>query len=109
MSGTVNSLRAVLEHQRRIFTEAGVSFGEECTGEGECRDLTFEDLLAQEADELAYYDDNPSAIDVWVDGDSHIERMEIRVEPSPADDPGDGVTVMVEYSEFNAVVVEAPE
>jgi len=112
LRGTVNHIRAVRENERRVFTAAGITtFGKECeqsAGREEvCRDLTFEENLAQQEPELSFYDENPSTIDAWVREDGLVLRIAVDIPPH---DTSDGVTgVAVEYSRFNEVTIEAPE
>ena len=124
--GSVNLLRAILESQRRIFETAGVTaFGRECTilaplvvdGTPQrstepaptevCRDTTYEDLLEQEADDLAAGDANPVTIEVRIDPDTYLfKQFEVVTSPQGEDD---ALTIRFEYSDFNEVTIGAPE
>jgi len=128
--GTVNPTRAVLESTKRILDQEGRSdFGRECTSsatamqvqDGEpsptpasitpqetCRDTTYSDLLAQEADDIAFFDEHPATIKASVDKDTHlVSRIEITL-PSREAGQADALFVMT-YSKFNGVTIEAPE
>jgi hypothetical protein len=112
LRGTVNHIRAVLENERRVFTAAGItSFGKECEhpvgGEEVCRELTFEENLAQQEPTLSFYDENPSTIDAWVSEDGPVRRIALRVPPHEAGD--EETAAAFEYSRFNDVEIEPPE
>ncbi len=56
---------------------------------------------------LSFSDENPATIDIWVSPDGFlIHRVELSI---PDDDPEGRVgVVLVEYSQFNHVQIEAP-
>jgi hypothetical protein len=120
--GSVNFLRAVFEGQRRVFEAAGVpAFGRECTlllpmvADGTpqpaptevCRDTTYEDLLEQEADDLAAGDASPATIEVRIDPETYLIGQFEVVMSSQSED--EALTIRFEYSRFNEVTIEAPE
>lgn len=126
LRGSANLLRVVLEGQRRAAEAAGVtSFGRECTSSpvlvvdgtpqytgptptDTCRDTTYEDLLEQEADDLAAGDANPATIAARIDQETNlIQRFETVSPPQENDDKE--LTIVWTYSLFNEVTVEAPE
>jgi hypothetical protein len=133
LRGSVNHLRAILENQRRVFTAAGItSFGTECTtaltptvfdetgelvesapdtpaeSEQRCREQTFEEALENQEPGLSFYDENPATIDIWVSADGFlIHRVALSIPPDQAG-AVEGA-VVVEYSLFNQVQIEAPQ
>lgn len=132
LRGEANQLRAILEHERLLVTAAGgTSFGEECTAEAEepvvvspsgeveatpaatpaeiCRELTFEEALEQQEPDLSFFDEHPSAVDVWVSPDNHlVRRITITAEPRPGHRAWEGEPATIEYSLHNAVQIEEP-
>ena len=118
--GTVSIIRAVLENQRRVLIAVGItSFGATCSSGGvamnvagdslTCRDVSFEEMLANNEDSIAFQDENPATVDVWISpDDGRLHRLEIA---GPVEDSGEPSTVefTIEYSEFNETVVEVPE
>ena len=119
VSGSVNLLRAIFENQRRLSEAAGITtFGGSCTvvitpggesGEEVCTETenTFEDLLEQQ-DGVAFEDENPSEVVVWVSaGDLLPRRMEITQAPR-RDDPS-AAALVIEFGDYGEVTIEAPE
>lgn len=126
--GTVNTMRAVLESLKRILDQEGrTDFGRECSssavqiGEDEapptpapvtsqetCRDTTYQDMLEQEADDIAFSDERPATIAATVEKDSHLVlRIEIEL---PSREVGQEPAVFIMgYSQFGMVTIEAPE
>ena len=103
--GNVNHIRAVLEHQRRIFEEIGITtFGEECVN-GSCRDLTFDEYLGTQS-QLELYDENMAVMDAWIGRDGLINRMKFQI-PSVAGG-GAATVITVEYSMFGEIAIESP-
>ena len=119
VSGSVNLVRAILENQRRLSEAAGITtFGGSCTvvmtpgdesGEEECIETenTFEDLLEQE-DDVAFEDENPSQVAVWV---SLVDGLPRRIEITQAPRPGDANegAIVIEFGDYGEVTIEAPE
>lgn len=119
VSGSVNLLRAIFENQRRLSEAAGItSLGSSCTvtfsptpgggsGEEECHEITFEEMLEGE-DDVAFEDENPSEVVVWVSvADLLPRRMEITQAPRPGD-ANEGALV-IEFGDYGEVTIEAPE
>jgi hypothetical protein len=124
--GTVNHLRAIFENDRRVLTAAGVtSFGQSCTAanetpvaigenltgdmpEGvECHEQTFEEMLAAQEPGLSFYDASPATIELTVSrDDGTVRRIELSAEAAP--DHDEGVTLVIIYSRFGDVTIEAP-
>ena len=133
--GSVKVLRAILENERRLFVAMGrSSFGVECSSSTtpvridvsatpslgsspsatplsgavpteSCRALTFEEELAQQPG-LTYSDAHPASIDAWIDDETHlVNRMELT---EPQSD-GTQLAIVVVYSTFNGVTIEAPQ
>ena len=129
LTGTVNHIRAVLENQRRVYSDAGVtSFGQVCeggagspdpgtpaTGEQSCHELTYEEAVNRQEPALSFYDDHPGALDVWVSAEDFlVHRVELTVPPfndaSLGGDPSSVETSVVsDYSMFDQVTVKAPQ
>jgi len=123
MRGSVNHLRAVFENQRRVLTAAGITtFGSECTSsptpEGfedpdapvdqVCHELTFEESLEQQEPDLSFFDGTPAQIEVTIAPyTSFVRRIALHTEASP--DHEEGVELVIEYSQFGEVQIEAPE
>ena len=119
VSGSVNLLRAIFENQRRLSEAAGITtFGGSCTvvlspgdesGEEECTETenTFEDLLENE-DDVAFEDENPSQVVVWV---SLVDGLPRRIEITQAPRPGDANegAIVIEFGDYGEVTIEAPE
>ena len=118
LRGFIQFERTLMENERRVLTAAGVtSFHSECKleaigqgGEGRqtiCVDLTFEQALQQREPHLSFSDENPATIDIWVSRDGFlIHRVELSI---PDDDPEGRIgVVLVEYSLFDQVQIEAP-
>ena len=117
--GSINLERAVMENERRVLAAAGItSFDEECILEAigqrdpgrerVCIDLTFQEALQQREPQLSFYDETPYSIDLWLSPDDLLlHRVELSV---PSDDPEawEGV-ILVEYSQFNRIEIEAPQ
>ncbi len=120
LHGSVNHLRAIFENQRRVLTEAGItSFGEECfeetslpgepPGEEICRTLTYEESLERQEPDLSFYDDNPATIDIWISPDtSLVRRVALAAQPPPGEPDSGEAPLIVEYTLFNQVEIEAP-
>jgi hypothetical protein len=130
----VNPMRAVFENQRRVFEELGLrSYGTECSsavtpieitpvplGEdaptpvdsGEvsetCRDLTYQDLLENEADDLAFFDEHPATIEATISADDSLVRRVVITIPSRGDDEEGETQIAFEYSRYNDITIEAP-
>jgi hypothetical protein len=126
LRGTVNHLRAIFENQRRVLTAAGItSFGSEChdvseipvapdgtgpapPGSRECHELTYDESLAQQEPDLSFFDETPAQIEVTIARDtSLVRRIVLHAEAPP--DHEEGVELVIEYSDFNEVQIEAPE
>ena len=119
--GSVNHLRAIFENQRRVLTAAGItSFGEECTaeatlpneppGETTCRELTFEDSLERQEQQLSFYDEHPAIIDIWVHPEDYlVRRIAIEALTPPGEPESQETSFVIDYSQFNQVEIEAPE
>ena len=104
--GRINHIRAILENQRRVMDEAGVtSFGEVCENGQACRDITFEEYLNQQS-HLEFYDRNTTAMDVWIGENGMIKEMRFRIPPHEAG--GTETVITVEYSGFGEVAIERP-
>ncbi len=109
--GSVNMIRAVLENQRRVLETLGITtFGTKC----EMFDIpmntegSFEETFANE-DSVAFQDLNPATVDVWISPeDGRLHRLTIT---GPVEDAGEPSTIefTIDYSEFNDVLLEAPE
>lgn len=128
--GTVNHMRAIFENERRILTAAGItSFGTECSsgpnetpvsigenlagdepeGLEECHELTYEESLEQQEPDLSFFDASPAMIEVAISGDSsYVRRVEISAGAPPDHEPDAAVRLVIEYSRFGEVTVEAP-
>ena len=126
--GTVSMIRAVLENQRRLLERLGITtFGTECgvygvqmNTEGSfgsnqpgptatCRDVSFEETLAENEDSLAFQDENPATIDVWISpDDGRLHRLTIAGPVEDAVEPSK-IEITIDYSEFNEASLEAPE
>ena len=126
--GTLNMIRAVFENQRRVLEALGITaFGTECgvydvqmNTEGSfpstqpgptatCRDVSFEETLAEHDDSIAFQDENPATIDVWISPeDGRLHRLTIA---GPVEDSGEPsiIEFTIDYSEFNSVSLTAPE
>lgn len=125
--GTVSMIRAVLENQRRVLTAAGItSFGTRCgsqdiqmntegsfgsTSSGPtptCRDLSFEEMLANNEDSIAFQDENPATVDVWISPeDGRLHRLTIAATVEDSGEPSK-VEFTIDYSDFNDISIEAP-
>ena len=117
--GRVNHIRAVLENQRRVFEEYGItSFGRTCessavhiesesdhTGDESCRDLTFEESLSEQSS-LEFYNENMAVMDVWIGETGLINKMRFQISPDEREEIEQVITF--EYSEFGEVVIERP-
>lgn len=111
LRGNANHIRAILENQRRMLTDAGiVSLFDECDLDDsldeaakieECRRQLYEDSLAMQADGVARLDEDPALVDVWISADGHLHRLELT--------DGEMVSLTFEYSDFNEITIEAPE
>ena len=115
LRGSVNHLRAIFESERRVFTAAGItSFSEECfggtDGDENCRELGFEETLENQEPALSFYDQNPATIDVWLSPqDFLVHRIVLDIPPDDDVEPPDEETsVLINYSQFDQVVIEPP-
>ena len=103
--GNVNHVRAILEHQCRIFEEVGVtSFGEECV-DGSCRNLTFDEYLGTQP-QWEFYDENMAVMDVWIGRAGLIDRMKFQIPPEVG--RGAAMVITIEYSMFGEIAIERP-
>jgi hypothetical protein len=121
LHGSVNHLRAIMENERRALTAAGItSFGEECTveaslpgeppGAESCRELTFEESLERQEPDLSFYDETPAVIDLWVSPDNFlVHRIALGAAPPPDEPGGEQLPLIVDYSRFNQIQIEAPQ
>jgi hypothetical protein len=129
VTGRVNVLRAILENLHVLTEEAGGSkYGRSCTsgvtpsevneqgtvvreggpGSEVCRDTTYEELLEQEADDIANGDEHPATLTATIDAETLLPKsIEVRVPPREAD--REMMTLRFEYSRYNEVTVRAPE
>ncbi len=73
-----------------------------------CRDTTFEELLEQEADDLAAGDATPATFEALIDPDTYL-LLDFESSSLSLDDGGEGVRIRFEYSHFNGVAIEVPE
>jgi hypothetical protein len=128
--GTVNHMRAIFENERRLLTAAGItSFGTECSsgpnetpvtigenivgdapvGLDNCHEQTFEEMLADQEPDVSFFDTSPATIEVTIARDGfYVRRVVIRAQAPPDHEPDDAVQLVIEYSRFGEVTVEAP-
>jgi hypothetical protein len=115
--GTANHFRAILENQRRMLTDAGIrSLFEECLLEDrlgeeamiqECREQLHEQSLLMQEEGISFFDEHPVTVDAWISAEGHLHRLEVSGMPKGGGEVGTLMTF--EYSQFNEVVIEAPQ
>lgn len=122
--GQLNAIRAKVNTWRQAALDAGIeTVGEECVeGEStpipegetltavptpECRPVSLQEFLALAQDEIDRQERNPATTDVWIGREDNLVRRFSTSIP-PDESAEGGKEVVVEFSRFNSVTIEAP-
>jgi hypothetical protein len=123
--GQLSTTQAKINTWRQAALDAGIeTVGEECAAEEatpltegeplptvistpECQPMSLEDFLASAQDDLDRQEGRPATADVWIGrDDSLVRRFSASI---PPDESGEGgKDVLVEFSHFDDVTIEAP-
>ena len=115
--GSANHFRAILENQDRMLTDSGVaSLFDECDIAAgldmtemvdECREQLTEQSLRMQEEGISFYDEHPATVNAWISAEGYLYRLEISAMLEGGGEVGTLMTF--EYSQFNDVVIEAPQ